>query len=112
MEVKASIQRGGWQGHNPEDGWLMVFRYEAGRTHGEEWVPLRFTEILCAQLCKDDWSFSGREGQSRRTPTASITTTGVEKLRTNFVYRLPNVGIGRHRTILAVHEHTITSLEE
>ena len=27
IEVKSSIQRGGWQGHNPEDCWLMVFRY-------------------------------------------------------------------------------------
>jgi hypothetical protein len=24
IEVKASIQKGGWQGHNPEEGWLMV----------------------------------------------------------------------------------------
>ncbi|MDA2917997.1 hypothetical protein MYX76_00625 [Desulfobacterota bacterium AH_259_B03_O07] len=30
IEIKSSIQRGGWQGHNPEDCWLMVFRYAIG----------------------------------------------------------------------------------
>ena len=101
IEVKSSIQRGGWQGHNPEDCWLMVFRYAIGQQDNGETVPLTFLEILCAKLVRTDWSFSGRKGASRRTPTASITSTGVEKLRSNFLYRLPGVGIGRHRDILA-----------
>ena len=101
IEVKASIQKGGWQGHNPEDCWLMVFRYAVGQQESGAVTPLTFIEILCAKLTKSDWSFSGRKGSSRRTPTASITTTGVEKLRRNFVYRLPEVGVGRHRLILA-----------
>lgn len=101
IEVKASIQKGGWQGHNPEDCWLMVFRYAVGEQHNNEAVPLTFVEILCASLTKADWSFSGRTGASRRTPTASITSTGVERLRENFLYRIPGVGVGRHRNILA-----------
>ena len=101
IEVKSSIQRGGWQGHNAEDCWLMVFRYAIGEQDKGESVPLTFFEILCAKLELEDWSFSGRKGDSRRTPTASITSTGVEKLRSNFLYRLPNVGVGRHRHILA-----------
>ncbi len=101
IEVKTSIQKGGWQGHNPEDCWLMVFRYTVGKQDGGETVPLTFIEILCAKLTKSDWSFSGRKGTSRRTPTASITTEGVEKLRRNFLYRLPGVGVGKHRSILA-----------
>jgi hypothetical protein len=112
VEVKASIQRGGWQGHSPEDCWLMLFRYEAGALDGAEWVPLRFTEILCAELCKEDWAFSGRKGESRRTPTASIRTTGVEKLRANFVYRIPGEGVGKHRAILAIHDRLLTPLDE
>lgn len=96
LEVKTSTSSGGWQGHNPEDCHLMVFRYEITSV-GE----IVFQEILCAQLVKDDWSFSGRKGASRRTPTASITASGVEKLRSNFLYRLPGVGVGRHRDILA-----------
>ncbi len=101
IEVKASIQQGGWQGHNPEDCWLMVFRYVVGEQDTGELASLTFVEILCAKLTKSDWSFSGRRGTSRRTPTASITTAGVEKLRGNFLYRLPGVGVGRYRSIMA-----------
>lgn len=101
IEVKSSIQPGGWQGHNPEDCWLMVFRYAIGEQESGERVPLTFVEILCAEIKRADWSFSGRKGSSRRTPTASITASGVEKLRRNFLYRLPGVGVGAHRDILA-----------
>jgi hypothetical protein len=101
IEVKASIRKGGWQGHNPEKCWVMVFRYTVGEQETGEIVPLTFVEILCAKLDESDWSFSGRKGASRRTPTASITTTGVEKLRRNFLYRLPGIGVGKHRSILA-----------
>lgn len=101
IEVKASIQKGGWQGHNPEDCWVMIFRYAVGERDTGESVPMTFIEILCAKLKKSDWSFSGRKGTSRRTPTASITTAGVKKLRSNFLYRLPEVGVGRHRSIIA-----------
>jgi hypothetical protein len=101
IEVKASIQKGGWQGHNPENCWLMVFRYAVGEQASGEVMPLTFVEILCAKLEKSDWSFSGRKGASHRTPTASITTTGVEKLRSNFLYRLPGVGVGKNRSIIA-----------
>lgn len=101
IEIKTSIQRGGWQGHNPEDCWLMLFRYAIGEQKNGEFLPLTFLEILCARLSRSDWSFSGRSGASRRTPTASINASGVEKLRSNFLYRLPEAGIGRHRDILA-----------
>lgn len=100
IEVKCSSQQGGWQGHNPEECWLMVFRYRIGAQATDETVPLTFIEILCAKLTQSDWSFSGRKGTSRRTPTASITASGVERLRTNFLYRIPGVGVGRHRAIL------------
>ena len=101
IEVKSSIQRGGWQGHNPEKCWLMVFRYVVGKQNDGEVVPLNFVEILCAKLTIQDWTFSGRKGASRRTPTASITSSGVEKLRNNFLYRLPKYGVGKHLNILA-----------
>lgn len=26
IEVKASRNRSGWQGHNPESGWIMIFQ--------------------------------------------------------------------------------------
>ncbi len=92
IEVKSSIQAG---------GWLMVFRYAVGEQDDGTKLPLTFVEILCAEVKQSDWSFSGRKGSSRRTPTASITASGVEKLRRNFLYRLPGVGIGAHRNVLA-----------
>ncbi len=101
IEVKCSIQRGGWQGHNPEDCWLMIFRYMVGEQKDKRRVSLTFIEILCAAITKSDWASSGRSGASRRTPTASITESGVDKLRRNFLYRLPGVGIGKHRAIFA-----------
>ena len=101
IEVKSSIQAGGWQGHNPEDCWLMVFRYAVGEQEDGTKLPLTFIEILCAEVKRSDWSFSGRKGSSRRTPTASITAAGVEKLRRNFLYRVPGVGVGPHRDVLA-----------
>lgn len=32
VEIKVSKQRGGWQGHNAEAGWLMVFMYQVGNS--------------------------------------------------------------------------------
>ncbi len=79
----------------------MVFRYAIGDQERGASGPLTFLEILCAKLDQTDWSFSGRTGTSRRTPTASIAKSGVDKLRNNFLYRLPDVGVGPHRAILA-----------
>lgn len=86
VEVKSSKQKGGWQGHNPEETWLMVFRYNGDCGPDK---PLEFVEVLVAHLGRDDWSFSGRKGTSRRTPTASILKSGVAKLRANPIYRNP-----------------------
>lgn len=95
VEVKVSRQRGGWQGHNPEDVWLLVFRYkkvDEALQRGlpvEEREPMTFIEVLGAQLRKQDWSFSGRSGESRRTITASIARAGMARLRANPIYRDP-----------------------
>jgi hypothetical protein len=93
LEVKSSIRNGGWQGHNPEACWIMVFRYvvdtESEPLEARE--PSRVVQVLVAELCQEDWSFSGRQGASRRTPTASITATGMHKLRSNPVYQEPQV---------------------
>ncbi|MHA1654335.1 MAG: hypothetical protein ACTSYX_09910 [Candidatus Thorarchaeota archaeon] len=90
IEVKTSRQSGGWQGHNPEGGWLMVFRYVL---HGPNSFygtkTVEFVEVLAAKLDPSDWSFSGRHRKSRRTITASITKSGMRKLRNNPVLRNP-----------------------
>lgn len=86
VEVKTSKQKGGWQGHNPEKTWLIIFRYDEDCGPDK---PLEFVEVLLAHLELEDWSFSGRKGASRRTPTASILKSGMAKLRANPIYRNP-----------------------
>lgn len=88
IEVKTSKQKGGWQGHNPEKGWIMVFRYKIDNETEpvQNRNPTEIVEVLAAELDKKDWSFSGRSGASRRTITASIVKSGMEKLRSNRIY--------------------------
>lgn len=89
LEVKASKQHGGWQGHNPEAGWLMVFVYQVDtETQSvQQRSPTEVVEALAAELNDRDWSFSGRKSGSRRTITASVVKSGSTKLRSNWIYR-------------------------
>ncbi|HEX3733788.1 MAG TPA: hypothetical protein VHU86_01415 [Solirubrobacterales bacterium] len=91
VEVKTSVQSGGWQGHNPERSWILVVQYSvdvlAEPVHDRR--PSEILKVMCAQLEEDDWSFSGRVGASRRTPTASILKSGTAKLHANAIYEHP-----------------------
>ncbi|MEN6458678.1 MAG: hypothetical protein ABFC63_07085 [Thermoguttaceae bacterium] len=91
VEIKASRHRRGWQGHNAEDTWLMVFVFDANCSRdATERVaprPFRFVKVVGAKLKKADWAFSGRSATSRRTITASVTRTGFEKMEANWIYR-------------------------
>jgi hypothetical protein len=91
IEVKTSRQDGGWQGHNSEVEWLMVFRYKMGdQTQPfEERQPVQFVQILIAHLELDDWSLAERGPESRRTRTTAINRGGMHKLRINPVYQDP-----------------------
>jgi hypothetical protein len=95
VEVKMSIQTGGWQGHNPEAGWIMVFQYskDVSTRPVHKRRPSEYLRVLIAKLEREDWSFSGRRGQSRRTPTASILKSGTQKLLRSAIYEL---GRGQH----------------
>lgn len=91
IEVKASHYPSGWQGHNAEAGWLMVFVFDSNRPRdldGEaELRPFRFLKVVAARLEQDHWNFSGRSGASRRTITASVTKAGCYLMDDNWVYR-------------------------
>ena len=101
IEVKGSRNRSGWQGHNPEKIWLMVFVFDANSANdeaqaikrGEQPVarPFKFVEVLGAQLEHADWQFSGRSATSRRTITATIKPSGYEKMAANWIYRDPTI---------------------
>ena len=91
IEVKASRHASGWQGHNPESVWLMVFYFDSNTSRdsikGIDPKPFRFKGVFIARIEKEDWTFSGRSGASRRTITASVNTSGREKMRANWVYK-------------------------
>ena len=90
IEVKASRYTSGWQGHNPEECWLMVYVFDSNRpadiARGIAPRPFRFRSVLLGQLLKTDWIFSGRSETSRRTITASVTKSGFDKLKANWIY--------------------------
>lgn len=91
IEIKGSRQPRGWQGHNAEDCWLMVFVFDSNTAsdalNNKEPRPFRFVAVYGAQLCKADWSFADRSDTSRRTITASVTPSGLAKMKSNWIYR-------------------------
>jgi hypothetical protein len=93
IEIKASRYLRGWQGHNPEDAWLMVFVFDSNRPtdYMTDPKPFRFVMVVGAQLTKEDWLFSGRSATSRRTITASVTRSGYDKMMGNWIYKAPTL---------------------
>lgn len=91
IEVKGSRHTSGWQGHNAEACWLMVFVFDSNTPRDVltdlPARPFRFVKVVGAQLKKKDWSFSGRSKTSRRTITASVTRSGYDKMSSNWIYR-------------------------
>jgi hypothetical protein len=91
IEIKASRYRSGWQGHNAETIWLLVFVFESSTPRDEAQKiaprPFRFVSVIGALVDATDWSVSGRSAASRRTPTASILRSGYEKMMANWIYR-------------------------
>lgn len=90
LEIKGSRHLTGWQGHNPEAVWLMVFCFDsatAGHVNSSSKAkPFQFKAVYAAKLDESDWSFSGRTGKSRRTITAAVKKSGVTKMKENWVY--------------------------
>ncbi len=89
IEIKASRYLQGWQGHNPEDVWLMVFVFQSGREGPKvkKTPAFKFLLVAGALLSKSDWLFAGRSETSRRTITASVTKQGVAKMMATWIYK-------------------------
>lgn len=91
IEVKGSRYEKGWQGHNPEDVWLMVFVFDSNTARdkalGIAPKPFIFKKVVGAKLTKNDWKYAGRSPTSRRTITASVANSGYEKMETNWIYK-------------------------
>ena len=87
IEVKASRYQSGFQGHNAEASWLMVFVFDVNSPNEPQPIrPFRFRRVLGAQLAIEDWGAAGRNEGSRRTPTASVLASGVAKMTANWIY--------------------------
>lgn len=93
IEVKGSRYLKGWQGHNAEDTWLMVFVFDSNRPvdqgKGVKPRPFRFVKVVGAKVSKVDWQFAGRSEESRRTITATIKKSGYDKMQGNWIYQDP-----------------------
>ncbi|MCO8267447.1 hypothetical protein NKF06_12825 [Haloferax sp. AB510] len=96
IETKCSQQNGGWQAHNNESAWFVIFRYAPidREVDPAEMAGVEIIQVLCAKLEEEDWSHSGRSGDSRRTITSSIIANGMDKLRSNPVYQKPEAITG------------------
>lgn len=91
IEVKASRYGSGWQGHNVEACWLLVVHYAANRPRDArddkiDPFPFHIKGVYIGELEEEDWSFSGRRGESRRTITASVLASGRDKMKENYIY--------------------------
>jgi hypothetical protein len=99
IEIKASRYLRGWQGHNPEDAWLMVFVFQGGRptdkAKGIAPVRFHFLMVAGALLSKRDWLFAGRSKTSRRTITASVTRSGLDKMMEGWIYKCRELREGK-----------------
>jgi len=97
IEIKASRYLQGWQGHNAEDVWLMVFVFQSGRAGSKvkETRAFKFLLVAGAMLAKADWKFLGRSETSRRTITASVSKAGTEKMMANWIYKCAELRQGK-----------------
>ncbi len=95
VEIKGSRYKSAWQGHNPENIWLMVFIFDSNRpvdaAKGIQPKPFRFIKVVGAYLTENDWTFSGRSETSRRTITASVNQSGSQKMIANWIYQDPSL---------------------
>ena len=94
-EIKGSRYLKGWQGHNPENIWQMVFMFDSNRpvdaSQNIDPKPFRFLRVAGAQLTEDDWQFAGRSETSRRTITATVKKSGYQKMMSNWIYNAPEM---------------------
>jgi len=106
IETKCSKSNGGWQAHNNEEAWFVVFRYERGDPESDlqDMEPIRLVQVLAGSLNEDDWSHSGRSEDSRRTITSSIISSGMYKLRSNPIYEDPEAITGRGEELIEYKE--------
>jgi hypothetical protein len=90
IEIKASRYVSGWQGHNPEEGFFLIFVFDSNRpvdaSKGATPRPFRFVRVVGETLTREDWNPAGRPKDGRRTPTAGVGKSGHTRMLENWIY--------------------------
>jgi hypothetical protein len=88
IEIKSTRKTGGAvDTHGARDQWMCVFVYKTDHTTepAEDREPMRFTEIYLARVTIGDFRRNPRGELGTRT--ATLDRAGIQKLRTNWIYR-------------------------
>ena len=85
--MKATKGRGAVDTHGAREAWLLIFRYrvDSETEPAMDRSPTRFVEVLLGHLTKED--FRRNERGELGTRTASPNRSGMQKLRSNWIYR-------------------------
>ena len=96
VEIKTTRKKGGAvDTHGARDQWMCVFVYDID-SETEPAIdrnPMTFTEVYLANVTVNDFRRNPRGELGTRT--ATLHRHGVEKLRANWLYRVPGVMLGR-----------------
>jgi hypothetical protein len=91
IEVKVTRGSGGVDMHGARPAWLCLFRYavDSVTEPAVDRAATVFIEVLLAKLEISD--FRTNERGQLGTRTASPNSVGLQKLRTNWIYREPSI---------------------
>ena len=89
VEIKTTLKRGGAvDTHGARDQWMCVFVYQADHTTepAQDRKPMKFLEVYLAEVVEADFRLNARRG-ALGTRTATLDRKGIQKLRTNWIYK-------------------------
>lgn len=89
VEIKTTRKAGGAvDTHGARDQWMCVFVYDVDNSTepARNRAPMTVTEIYLGEVSKED--FRKNQRGELGTRTATLHKRGIEKLRTNWVYKL------------------------
>ena len=89
VEIKTTRKAGGAvDTHGARDQWMCVFVYDVDSSTepARDRAPMTVTEIYLGKVSKED--FRKNQRGELGTRTATLHKRGIEKLRTNWVYKL------------------------
>lgn len=88
VEIKTTRKRGGAvDTHGARDQWMAVFVYEVDNTSEPMLAraPMKFSEVYLGEVVVADFRKNARGELGTRT--ATLHREGIEKLRTNWIYK-------------------------